>query len=116
MESIKQFFASDRNLFLSLSALLILYQLYLYKARKFYNYSREMKSHPLNTRYHLNSTRQADLETVNRLFGLANIFSILISCAVALLIDFPLGLGVLAILFLLFNFTVTAYLGRRFKS
>ena len=114
MESIKQFFANDSNLFLFLSALMILYQLYLYKTRKFYNYSKEMERHPLNTRYHLNSTRQADLEIVNSLFGFANIISILISCAVALLIDFQLGIGVLAVLFLLSNFTVTAYLGKRF--
>lgn len=114
MESIKHFFANDNHLFVFCSALMILYQLYLYKTQKFYNYSKEMESHPLNSKYHLNSTRQADLEIINRFFGLANIFSILLSCAVAVLIDFQIGIGVLAVLFLVSNFAVTAYLGKRF--
>lgn len=116
MEGIKHFFANDNNLFVFCSALMIIYQFFLYRTQKFYNYSREMESHPLNSKYHLNTRRKADLEIINRFYGLANIFSILISCGIVLLVRFQIGIAVLAVLFLVSNLAVTAYLGKRFGS
>lgn len=116
MAQIKQFFSNDYTLFLFCSVLMIVYQLILWKKQKFYNFSKEMANHPLNQKYHLNRKCSADLERINRLLAFSNILAILCSCVILLLLDFKAGIIALTVLFLLFNFLMTEYIGRYYNS
>lgn len=114
MASLQQFFSDDTRLFLFCALLMALYQLFLWKNRKFYSYDREMDRHPLSQKYHLNRTRRADLSRINGLYALANLAAILISSGVMLLSGFETALISLTVLYLILNYAVTALCGRRF--
>lgn len=114
MEAVKEFFANDLNLFYFCSAWMALYQIVLYKGKKFYNFSKEMDNHILNRKYDLKRKCAADLEQINRLYGLSNITAILLSCAAVTLWGFKTGILLLAVLFFLLNQIVTVYLGKRY--
>lgn len=114
MEAFKAFFSNDSNLFYFCSAWMVVYQLILYKGKKFYNFSKEMEKHVLNRKYALNKSCSADLEQINRLYGLANIAAILSGCIAVTLCGFKTGLLLLAVLFVLLNQIVTVHLGKRY--
>lgn len=116
MGTFQEFFANDNNLFFFCSALMVLYQILLYKNRKFYNFSKEMANHVLNRKYNLNKHCSADLEQINRLYGLSNIAAILLSCIAATLYGFKIGILLLAVLFILLNQIATVYLGKRYSK
>lgn len=112
MDAIRAFFANDSNLFCFCSAWMVVYQIILYRGKKFYNFSKEMENHVLNRKYALNKSCSADLEQINRLYGLSNIAAILSGCIAVTLCGFRTGLLLLAVLFVLLNQLVTVYLGK----
>lgn len=114
MNPLKQLFANDNAVFLLCSLIMSLYQIILWKKKKFYNFSEEMRSHPLNQKYHLNQRCSADLERINRLLCLSNVSAILISCIIVFAVGFQAGIIALAVLFLVFNFATTTYIGKTY--
>lgn len=114
MDSIHQFFQDDTRLFFFCALLMLLYQIFLWKYQKFYNFSPEMAQHPLSRKYHLNRSCTADLPKINGLYALSSIVSIALSSIILLTFGFKAALISLGILFAVLNWCTTAYCGRRY--
>lgn len=114
MNSIHQFFRDDTRLFFFCALLMLLYQIFLWKYQKFYNFSPEMAQHPLSRKYHLNRSCTAGLPKINGLYALSSIVSIALSSIILLTFGFKAALISLGILFTVLNWCTTAYCGRRY--
>lgn len=114
MSNIRQFFQDDTNLFFFCALLMLLYQVFLWRNQKFYNFTPEMAQHPLSRKYHLDRSRTADLAKINGLYALSSIVSISLSSIALLAFGLKFALVALGTLFIVLNWCTTVYCGNRY--
>ncbi len=116
MDFLKELWEDDTAVFYLFAGLMTIYQIYLWKKHKFYDFSKEMAQHILSKKYHLNRRANVDLERINRLLALANISAILCGCIGVTLFGFEAGLVTMGVLFVVFNWIATTYLGKYYSE